>query len=432
MKTFLRFSLPFILVIGLFTACRKDPEAPQSPTGPSGNFTARIANVDWSAEEYSAFLSSDKIILEGKTESGRTLRMEIAGTKAGTYAVNKNTASKAYFTDSTYSGIKAYTSQVPDTGDFGGTITVEKVDETSHTVSGSFKLNLIDTAGHYVVVENGKFSDLLYAPQSIEEEICLGFLHSNNTVRLGKLILVGDSIVDIKDVRFEYNSNSYSNGLAAYQPNTGQYFCSEAFHYNYLNRTELAQVKVHSPVLYQGKLYGIRKDDTYLTVIDPVSGTNPIHDFGSREFYWSSASTDSSILMINGGQELVCYNPITQVESRYPLNHSYQGLASYKDNKILAIYENRVNGVLKSLNIDEISIENSQLVYKPLISAGFAHPGAYTMIYNKVSNKLYYSDAGEGALANDFYGLFEVNLNTMTCRELKIKGRGVSGLAPLH
>jgi len=72
------------------------------------------------------------------------------------------------------------------------------------------------------------------------------------------------------------------------------------------------------------------------------------------------------------------------------------------------------------------------LVYKPLISAGFAHPGAYTMIYNKVSNKLYYSDAGEGALANDFYGLFEVNLNTMTCRELKIKGRGVSGLAPLH
>jgi len=166
MSIFKSVSILTGLAIFLLLGCNKGEER-IAPVDPQEDFAARIAGVKWVAKNYEAMMDSGKITLSGMSDDGRVLAMEISGDTVGTYPVNENSSSLAFYGEPGKDSIYTfYTSEVPEVGDFVGAISLTKVNRQNQTISGNFKLMLVkienDTVRNYQVIDNGVFNSIGY------------------------------------------------------------------------------------------------------------------------------------------------------------------------------------------------------------------------------------------------------------------------------
>ena len=130
----------------------------------TGNFTALIDGVSWSASDTAegASILLDLINLSGVNANNQQLSIVLNDTLPGTYTLDQSSLSTAVFSDNNTSA--AYSSnQGTDTSQAGGTVTVTGIDRTNKTISGTFSFKLYrDSDGKQKVFTNGVFNKLPY------------------------------------------------------------------------------------------------------------------------------------------------------------------------------------------------------------------------------------------------------------------------------
>ena len=156
----------FLFGILMLVSCdKKEAETPPVTASEHIGISARIGNVDWESNKASARIDTGYLVINASTES-KHLTFIIAGTQVGKYKVNRLTDTKVLYSDSSYSGVKYYTSDVIDT--LNGYINITSIDNKKKTISGDFLLYTInDSTGHVLVMENGVINQVSYTDNII-------------------------------------------------------------------------------------------------------------------------------------------------------------------------------------------------------------------------------------------------------------------------
>jgi hypothetical protein len=132
--------LPFILLS--FVSCSKELSEENNTIPVSGDFYATIGGNQWDADSLRlVFVSNGGISINGLSKTGGQITIFLPTFKTGTYILNANSDSYAYYTNILLSPPVGYLSNV---GTAGGTLTITDIDTVNHLVNGSFAFTLID------------------------------------------------------------------------------------------------------------------------------------------------------------------------------------------------------------------------------------------------------------------------------------------------
>ena len=152
------------LVLGL-SACRKETSL-ENGGATSGNFTARVDGVQWTAAgtKQGASILGGIIQITGISTDNKEITMTINDSVAGTYPLNQSTPSFAAYANVDSSELFAYsTNQGSDSTQAGGYVTITKIDPVNKTISGTFAFNVYrDIDGRQKTITLGVFTKIPY------------------------------------------------------------------------------------------------------------------------------------------------------------------------------------------------------------------------------------------------------------------------------
>jgi len=152
------------VLLALFS-CRKETSI-ERPDSTDGVFMADVNGSQWVAADSlkSASILAGLINLTGVSDDHHQLSITLNDTIPGTYVLDQNTTSVAFFgsTDSSSSYIYS-TNQGANSTQAGGTVTVTEIDPVNHTISGTFSFNVYrDIDSKQLQFTNGVFRKLPY------------------------------------------------------------------------------------------------------------------------------------------------------------------------------------------------------------------------------------------------------------------------------
>jgi len=152
------------LLVG-FASCKKETSIEGGNTV-SGNFTAKIDGVQWSAAgtKEGASILGGVITLTGISADSKEISIHITDSVAGNYVLSQLSASFAAYADIDSSDLYAFsTNQGSDTSQGGGLVTVLEIDPVGKTISGTFSFNVFrDIDGRKKSITNGVFTKIPY------------------------------------------------------------------------------------------------------------------------------------------------------------------------------------------------------------------------------------------------------------------------------
>lgn len=153
-----------LFLIGL-ASCRKETSVEHANTL-SGNFTAKIDGVQWSASgtKEGASILGGIINITGISVDNKEISIMIAGSVAGPYALNQSTRSLAAYADIDSSDVYAFaTNQGRDTTQAGGMVTITEIDPVGKTISGTFSFKVYRDIDHrQKTITAGVFTKIPY------------------------------------------------------------------------------------------------------------------------------------------------------------------------------------------------------------------------------------------------------------------------------
>lgn len=160
-------SLYLLILAGVWSvsSCRKEYSI-EGGTGLTANFQALIDGVHWQSaiSTEQATITQGLINITGISDDDQEISMTLAGTVAGTYVLNQRSPSLATYANIDSSFVDAYTTnETSDSARAGGQVTITQIDQTNHTISGTFSFNgyrLID--GRQTAITQGVFTRLPY------------------------------------------------------------------------------------------------------------------------------------------------------------------------------------------------------------------------------------------------------------------------------
>lgn len=143
------------------SSCRKETSIEGGNTA-SGNFTATIDGVKWSASgtKEAASILGGVITVTGISADNKEISISVADSVAGTYTLDQSSASLAAYADIDSSDSYAYaTNQGADTSQGGGTVIITEIDPVGKTISGTFSFKVFrDIDGRGKTIANGVFT----------------------------------------------------------------------------------------------------------------------------------------------------------------------------------------------------------------------------------------------------------------------------------
>ena len=139
-----------------------------TPPGISGNFTANIEGVKFTADKgSSATVSMGKIVLAGISSAGETITLQVADSGVHVYSLyyasgtNLGTYSKS-------SELGYTTNQGDGPAQSGGTLSITSVNKEKKTISGTFNMNVFrQFDGKQMKITEGVFKDISYTTEPI-------------------------------------------------------------------------------------------------------------------------------------------------------------------------------------------------------------------------------------------------------------------------
>lgn len=134
----------------------------------SGDFTAKINGVDFSANKASgANISNEVIVIIGQDNSGQTIILRVADSSVHVYTMDINSDANvgAYTKDSAF----AYTTnQGNSDAESGGILSITEIDTTNKTISGTFNLKLYRAFDlQQLKVMEGVFTNIPYTTEAL-------------------------------------------------------------------------------------------------------------------------------------------------------------------------------------------------------------------------------------------------------------------------
>jgi hypothetical protein len=155
----------FILLLTGFASCKKETSIENGNTL-SGNFTARIDGVQWSASgtKEGASILGGIINITGISADNQEISITIADSVAGPYTLNQSSASLGAYADIDSSDLYAFsTNQGSDTTQAGGLVTITEIDPVGKTISGTFSFKVFrDIDGRQKTITAGVFTKIPY------------------------------------------------------------------------------------------------------------------------------------------------------------------------------------------------------------------------------------------------------------------------------
>ncbi|HEY4110449.1 DUF6252 family protein [Puia sp.] len=152
------------LLVG-FASCKKETSI-ENGNGQSGNFTAKIDGVQWSASatKQGASILGGMITVTGISADNKEISINIADSVAGTYVLNQASQSIAAYADIDSSDTYAFASnQGTDTSQAGGLVTITEIDPVAKTISGTFSFKVYrDLDGRQKTITEGVFTKIPY------------------------------------------------------------------------------------------------------------------------------------------------------------------------------------------------------------------------------------------------------------------------------
>ena len=153
-----------VLLAGL-ASCKKETSI-ESGNTVSGNFTAKIDGVQWSASgtKEGASILGGVITVTGISADNKEISITVADSVAGNYALSQTTRSYAAYADIDSSDVYAFsTNQGSDTSQGGGLVTILEIDPVGKTISGTFSFNVYrDLDGRKKTITGGVFTKIPY------------------------------------------------------------------------------------------------------------------------------------------------------------------------------------------------------------------------------------------------------------------------------
>jgi hypothetical protein len=147
------------------SSCKKETSI-ENGGSPTGNFTAVVNGVPWSAATSleQATITQGIINITGVSTDNQEISISITDTVAGVYVLNARTPSLAAYENLDSSNLYAYsTSQSSDTTKAGGTVTISAIDTVHKTVTGTFVFNVYQaTDGQGKSITSGIFNQIPY------------------------------------------------------------------------------------------------------------------------------------------------------------------------------------------------------------------------------------------------------------------------------
>ncbi|HLZ86069.1 MAG TPA: DUF6252 family protein [Puia sp.] len=156
--------LSIALLAGL-ASCKKETSIENGNTL-SGNFTARIDGVQWSASgtKEGASILGGTINITGISADNKEISITIADSVAGVYTLNQTSASYGAYADIDSSDLYAFaTNQGSDTAQAGGSVTITEIDPVGKTISGTFAFKVYrDIDSRQKTITSGIFTKIPY------------------------------------------------------------------------------------------------------------------------------------------------------------------------------------------------------------------------------------------------------------------------------
>jgi hypothetical protein len=141
-----------ILLMPAFITCSKDGGSSIIPT----KLSAKINGVAWQSLVNVTTKSSGYFFITGTSLDQKILNITIKGTTPGTYTLQTGSLGfeALYAESATASLADKYVA-------ISGTVTLSKVDDTNHKISGTFNFNMTKLTQNLTVTE-GVFNDLTF------------------------------------------------------------------------------------------------------------------------------------------------------------------------------------------------------------------------------------------------------------------------------
>jgi len=196
-----------IAVLLGMVSCKKETSVENGNTT-SGNFTAKIDGVQWSASgtKEGASILGGVITITGISADNKQINITITDSVAGSYVLSQSTTSFGAFADIDSSGLYAFsTDQGKDSSQGGGTVIITDIDPVAKTISGTFSFNVYrDLDGREKSITDGVFTKIPYVttlpPTSNTDTLKASIdnkawaaTHIEATVTQGQLTIVGAS-----------------------------------------------------------------------------------------------------------------------------------------------------------------------------------------------------------------------------------------------
>jgi hypothetical protein len=197
----------FIAVLAGFASCKKQTSI-ETGTLASGNFTAKVDGVQWSASgtKQGASILGGVINITGISADNKEITMTITDSVAGTYTLSQSSTSYGAYADIDSSDVYAFsTNQGKDSTQAGGVITILNIDPVGKTISGTFSFHVYrDIDGRGKNITNGVFTRIPYVttlPPSSTTDTLQASIDNKSwkagniqaTIASGQLTLVGAS-----------------------------------------------------------------------------------------------------------------------------------------------------------------------------------------------------------------------------------------------
>lgn len=158
------FICAIVVLIGL-VSCKKETSIEGGNTV-SGNFTAKIDGVQWSASgtKEGASILGGVITITGISADNKEINITITDSIAGNYVLSQSSTSFGAYADIDSSDLYAFsTDQGKDSSQGGGTVKVLEIDPIGKTISGTFSFNVFrDLDGRKKSITNGVFTKIPY------------------------------------------------------------------------------------------------------------------------------------------------------------------------------------------------------------------------------------------------------------------------------
>jgi hypothetical protein len=194
------------VLLGL-VSCKKETSV-ENGNFNSGNFTAKIDGVQWSASgtKEGASILGGVITISGISADNKQINITITDSVAGSYVLSQSTTSFGAYADIDSSGMYAFsTDQGKDSSQGGGLVTITEVDPVGKTISGTFSFNVFrDLDGRMKSITNGVFTKIPYLtslpPTSNTDTLKANIdnkawaaIHIEGMVTQGQLTILGTS-----------------------------------------------------------------------------------------------------------------------------------------------------------------------------------------------------------------------------------------------